>query len=73
MQNGGKNINTLPKLNVVSDSGEGCVLSPVISNGRVTSVTVIGGGFDYVEGETSITVEYPGTGSNSERIFKDGL
>ena len=63
VQNGGKNINTLPKLNVVSDSGEGCVLSPVISNGRVTSVTVIGGGFDYVEGETSITVEYPGTGA----------
>ena len=25
VQNGGKNINTLPKLNVISDSGDGCV------------------------------------------------
>ena len=64
VQNGGKNINTLPKLNVVSDSGQGCVLTPVISGGRVSSVNVIGGGFGYEIGDVSIEVVYPGSGAS---------
>ena len=61
VQNGGKNINTPPKLNVISTTGEGSVLTPVISGGRVTSVNVIGEGFDYRIGDAVIEVVYPGS------------
>ena len=63
VNNGGKNINATPELNVVSDSGQGCVLTPVISGGQITSVTVIGGGFGYLAEDTTIEIVYPGTGA----------
>ena len=46
-------------MNVIS--GDGGVLTPVISGGRVTSVNVIGGGFGYEVGDVSIEVVYPGS------------
>lgn len=62
VQNGGKNIHAVPKITVVSDTGQGCVLSSNISGGRITSVEVISGGIDYIQGNTSIVVIYPGVG-----------
>jgi len=70
VQNGGSNINAAPKLKAVSDTGKGCVLSPVISGNRITSVEVLNKGYGYVAGKTTISVEYPGSGAKLTPVIQ---
>ena len=63
VQNGGKDINAVPKLNVVSDSGSGAFIVPIISGGQITEVEIISKGSNYLPEDTSIEVVYPGTGA----------
>ena len=70
VQNGGADINAAPKLKAVSDTGEGCVLSPVISGNRITSVEILNKGYGYVAGKTTISVEYPGSGAKLTPVIQ---
>ena len=70
VQNGGADINAAPKLKAVSDTGEGCVLSPVISGKRITSVEILNKGYGYVAGKTTISVEYPGSGAKLTPVIQ---
>ena len=70
VQNGGKNINAIPRVDVVSDSGSACVLVPEISGGQITRVNVLNKGQGYIAGETSIVVTYPGEGVLFEPVLQ---
>ena len=70
VQNGGANINAVPRLNVDSDDGQGCVLVPVISGSRITSVKILNKGYGYVAGRTTISLEYPGSGAKLTPVIQ---
>ena len=70
VQNGGKNINAIPRVDVVSDGGSACVLVPEISGGQITRVNVLNKGQGYIAGETSIVVTYPGEGVLFEPVLQ---
>jgi len=56
----GSEYNSPPTLTVVGD-GSGAVVTPVITNGQLTSVKVIESGFGYNQGSTSIIVTPAGS------------
>jgi len=55
VDNTGSEYNSPPTL-IVNGTGTGAVVTPVISNGQLTSVKVIESGIGYSQGSTSITV-----------------
>ena len=60
--NGGTLYNSSPDINVIGD-GIGAVLTPILSDGVLTSVKVVSGGAGYTDAETSITIGFPGAGA----------
>ena len=58
---GGAGILAPPE--IIVEGGIGLVITPVIENKEVTSVNVINKGSGFVSGETSITINYPGSGA----------
>jgi len=63
IENIGSNYTSIPDLNIISSSGIGCVLTPIIINGHLREVKVIEQGQGYVSGDVVIEV------STSERDF----
>ena len=60
VDNVGSEYNSPPTL-TIQGSGSGAVVTPVITNGQLTSVKVIEGGSGYAQGSTSITVTSAGS------------
>ena len=59
--NAGKKYNSPPDLTITGD-GIGAVITPVMSNGTITSVKVLEPGTGYDQTTTSIGVVFPGRG-----------
>ena len=59
--NSGKKYNSPPDLTITGD-GIGAVITPVMSNGTITSVKVLEPGTGYEQSTTSIDVVFPGRG-----------
>ena len=57
----------------MSGSGNGAVLVPVISNGVITEVKVNNSGFNYLEKDTTVTVDEAGDGDYLNSIQRPGL
>ena len=60
--NSGTKYNCAPVLTVTGD-GIGAVITPVFENNQITAVKVIHGGVNYTQRNTSISVEFPGSGA----------
>ena len=56
IENIGSNYTSIPDLEIISSSGVGCVLTPIIENGTLREVRVIEPGAGYVSGDVSIEV-----------------
>ena len=59
--NSGSNYNSPPDIDIVGD-GFGAVVTPILSNGSLSSINVIKGGVGYTKENTEIVVSFPGTG-----------
>ena len=59
--NSGKKYNSPPDL-IITGDGIGAVITPVMSNGTITSVKVLEPGTGYEQSTTSIDVVFPGRG-----------
>ena len=56
IENIGSRYTSIPDLNIISSSGIGCVLTPIIENERLKEIRVIESGSGYVSGDVSIEV-----------------
>ena len=56
VENSGTNYTSIPDLDIISSSGVGCILTPIIENGTLREVRVIEPGAGYVSGDVSIEV-----------------
>ena len=56
IENIGSNYTSIPDLEIVSTSGVGCILTPIIVNGQLREVKVIEPGSGYVAGDVIIEV-----------------
>ena len=68
---GGTYYNSPPDL-VITGDGVGAVITPVIENNAITSITVIEKGSGYTQANTSIEVLVLEKVQNLEQIFKIG-
>ena len=69
VQNIGSDYNSPPNI-LISGSGVGAVVTPILTNNSITSVKVIEGGIGYDENDTVITVSVPGGGSQFRPIVQ---
>ena len=69
IQNTGRNYNSPPDV-IISGSGTGCVVTPIISEGRLIEVKVIEGGIGYNIENTTIAVSVPGNGAQFRAILQ---
>ena len=56
IENRGSNYTSIPDLEIISTSGVGCILTPIIVNGNLSEVKVIEPGTGYITGDVSIEV-----------------
>ena len=56
IENVGSNYTSIPDLDILSSSGIGCVLTPIIENERLKEVRVIEQGNGYIAGDVDIEV-----------------
>ena len=56
IENIGSDYTSIPNLDIISNSGLGCILTPIFSNGRLSEVKVIEPGAGYISGEVSIEI-----------------
>ena len=63
IENIGSNYTSIPDLEIISSSGIGCILTPILVNGTLQEVRVVESGEGYVSGDVSIEV------STAERDF----
>ena len=56
IENIGSNYTSIPDLEIISTSGVGCILTPIIINGHLREVKVIEPGTGYIAGDVSIEV-----------------
>ena len=56
IENIGSNYTSIPDLEIVSTSGVGCILTPIIVNGQLREVKVIESGSGYIAGDVIIEV-----------------
>ncbi len=61
--NGGQNYFGNVTVTTASGQGTGCTFTPVITNGVITSITVMGAGENYVNGDTLVFTQSGGTGA----------
>ena len=59
--NAGSKYNSPPDIDISGD-GFGAVLTPVLSNGTISSITVVKGGVGYSKDNTEISITFPGSG-----------
>ena len=62
INNTGSNYSSPPRLEVIG-SGSGAILIPIVTNGSITDVKIIEGGFDYSQLTTTINVISTGSGA----------
>ena len=60
--NRGKLYNSTPNI-ILTGNGVGAVAVPVMSNGQVSSVTVLSGGTGYLQQNTFASIQFPGAGA----------
>ena len=70
IQNTGLNYNSPPDI-LIGGSGTGCVLTPILEDGKITSVKVIEGGIGYNIDNTTLTVSVPGAGSQFRALIQE--
>ena len=56
IENIGSNYTSIPDLEIISSSGIGCILTPILINGSLREVRVIESGQGYVSGDVTIEV-----------------
>ena len=56
VNNVGSNYTSIPDIDIISSSGVGCILTPIIENGMLREVKVIEPGLGYVSGEVDIEI-----------------
>ncbi len=56
VENVGSNYTSIPNIELLSDSGIGCVLTPIFENGLLKEIVVVEPGIGYVVGETEILI-----------------
>ena len=56
IENVGSNYTSTPDIAILSSSGIGCVLTPIIENGRLAEVRVIDSGSGYIAGDVELEV-----------------
>ena len=70
IQNSGLNYNSPPDI-IIGGSGTGCVLTPILENGKLTSVKIIEGGSGYLQDNTTLAVSVPGDGSQFRALIQE--
>ena len=56
VENVGSNYTSIPNIELLSDSGIGCVLTPIFENGLLKEIIVVEPGTGYIVGETEILI-----------------
>jgi hypothetical protein len=56
VENVGSNYTSIPNIELLSDSGIGCVLTPIFEDGSLKEIIVVEPGIGYVVGETEILI-----------------
>ena len=56
VENIGSNYTSIPNIELLSDSGIGCVLTPIFEDGSLKEIIVVEPGIGYVVGETEILI-----------------
>jgi len=69
IQNSGSNYNSPPDI-ILSGSGIGCVLTPILEDGKLIEVRVIEGGIGYVQDTTTLAVSVPGDGAQFRALLQ---
>ena len=70
IKNGGQNYFSVPEL-IVNGSGTGAKLVPVLSNGKISRVSIFAKGIKYEENKTTITVVPAGIGAKVEAKIQE--
>ena len=70
IQNTGSNYNSPPDI-IVQSSGSGCILTPILQNGKLIEVKVIEGGYGYLQENTTLSVSVPGAGSQFRALLQE--